>query len=160
MKGATLLFIASFLTIPSVGLSSDFPVVPSPVLTSGSLCAHPDRLRYPERIPYCDRDVTPETKGYVIRLYDERLGFHISEMDRRDFKIDHYIPLCVGGSNEVNNLWPQHKSVYVITDPMETLICGKIIHGKISQTDAIRLIQIGKNNLSQIPEIIRYLSEL
>ena len=140
--------------------NAPFPTGPHPSMTVGSLCPRADQVRYPERIAYCIRNVHSETKRMIIRMYDERLGFRISGMDRQDFKIDHYIPLCAGGSNEINNLWPQHKSIYAITDPMEPLICEKMAQGKLRQQDAIRMIMTGKNDLSKVPDIIRALMAL
>ena len=72
--------------------------------------------------------------------YDHDLGFHTTEMERMSFKIDHHIPLCMGGSNEQNNLWPQHSSVYQLTDPLEPLLCNIMSAGKIQQAEAVRII--------------------
>lgn len=39
-------------------------------------------------------------------------------------------------SNEENNLWPQHKKVYMITDPLEPEMCAAMSNGKLLQRDA------------------------
>jgi hypothetical protein len=75
-------------------------------------------------------------------------------MPRGKFKIDHYIPLCMGGSNERANLWPQHESVYTITDPLEQALCAKMSEGKLLQSAAIDLIRQAKNHLDQAPDIL------
>src|SRR5262245_45768293 len=104
-------------------------------MTPGSLCDRPDSKRYPEGIPYCSRSVKSELKREIMRDYDAKLGYGITAMDRSAFKIDHYIPLCMGGSNKQDNLWPQHQSVFTVTDPLEALECEKMAKGKLLQAD-------------------------
>ncbi len=70
-------------------------------------------------------------------------------MRRQDFKIDHLIPLCIGGSNETENLWPQHKSIFVHTDIIEQRLCDLMIAGKMLQAEAIGLIREVKANTSR-----------
>ncbi|MFA6238405.1 MAG: hypothetical protein WC635_13815 [Bacteriovorax sp.] len=138
----------------------NFPAAPDQALTPGKLCDQPARYRYPEQIAYCERDVSYETKEILIKKYDEQLGFHIQTMNRSDFKIDHLIPLCAGGSNDSTNLWPQHKSIYLITDAMEPLVCEKMAQGKLHQADAVKLIIRAKLDLSQVPVVIKSLQGL
>jgi hypothetical protein len=133
--------------------SGHFPIAPNSKLTPGMLCSKPTSYRYPENIAYCERDVTPQAKHKVIEVYDNELGYKIAEMNRQDFKIDHYIPLCMGGDNSENNLWPQHKSVYVVTDPLEKALCEKMAAGDLNQTDAIRLIKKAKADLREVEKI-------
>ena len=76
-------------------------------------------------------------------------------MDRMKFKIDHFIPLCMGGSNDKSNLWPQHESVYKITDPLEPAMCNKMAEGKLLQAEAIDLIKYAKQHLDEVPRILR-----
>jgi hypothetical protein len=104
--------------------------------------------------------VTFETKDMLIRLYDRELGYHIQTISRDEFKIDHYIPLCAGGSNDTSNLWPQHKSVYEITDPVEPLVCKKMSAGKLKQADAVKLIVRAKTHLNEVQDVMRILSSL
>lgn len=134
--------------------ASDFPTGPAQQMTPGKLCDIPNELRYPEQIAYCERDVTIETKHLIIEEYDRQFGFQIQTMPRDQFKIDHYIPLCMGGSNDITNLWPQHVSVYTVTDPLEKAICDKMVVGKIQQKDAVALIIEGKNHLDEVPKIL------
>jgi hypothetical protein len=137
-----------------------FPTGPNPDLTPGSLCDKPDAKRYPEGIPYCNRDVGSGLKHEVIGDYDRELGFHIASMQRTDFKIDHYFPLCMGGSNKADNLWPQHKSVYAVTDPLEPLICQKMADGKLLQKDAVQYVIRAKAHLNEVPSIIQKIQSL
>jgi hypothetical protein len=136
-----------------------YPVGPNPQVTPGSLCPSGVK-RYPEGITYCERNVKKHTKDAIIRQYDEQFGFHIRQMNRQDFKIDHFIPLSIGGSNDESNLWPQHKSVFSVTDPLEDVLFAKISTGKIKQAEAIRVIREAKLNLGRVPELIHYVSGL
>lgn len=137
-----------------------FPTHPDAQMTPGKLCENGSTRRYPEGIAYCNRSVERGLKADIFRAYDEDLGFETRQMNRGDFKIDHYIPLCAGGSNSIDNLWPQHRTVYAITDPMEPLICEKMSEGVLKQAEAVQLIKKGKNNLQEVPEIIEYLEAL
>lgn len=132
---------------------SEFPINPDPNMTPGSYCTRPDSYRYPERIPYCERNVSGGRKRQIIEDYNQKLGYDIKRGDRSSYKIDHLIPLCAGGSNDDNNLWPQHRSVYVITDDLEGLICEKMAAGRLLQKRAIELLMRAKNNLDEAPEI-------
>ena len=133
--------------------NNSYPIGPDPEKTPGKTCERADEYRYPERIPYCNRNVHPELKAEIIREYDRDLGFVVGRMPRNDFKIDHYIPLCMGGSNSDDNLWPQYKKVYEITDPLEGKLCQLMSNGKMPQQKAISLIKEAKNNLDRAPII-------
>lgn len=137
-----------------------FPIGPDHRMTPGSVCTRPTEYRYPERIKYCRRDVETRLKREIIRLYDQNFGYQVGRMNRQDFKIDHYIPLCMGGSNDPDNLWPQHKSVFVHTDMLEQVMCEKMAAGRLLQAQAIHLIREAKNNLSQAQQILIYVSRL
>jgi hypothetical protein len=152
-----LSFSLLFLTLISFqgAFADDFPKGPIEQITPGALCDQPTSHRYPEQIAYCDRDVDSMTKNAVIADYDRRFGFRIEQMQRSQFKIDHYIPLCMGGANSSANLWPQHVTVYQITDPLEPLLCQKMSEGRLKQKDAVDMIKQAKNNLSMVGEIMR-----
>jgi hypothetical protein len=134
--------------------ADNFPTGPNAQLTPGALCTHPDARRYRENIAYCERNVRSGLKEQIIEEYDRRFGFCIEKMPRDQFKIDHYIPLCMGGANSPTNLWPQHESVYTITDPLEEALCGKMAEGKLLQKDAIDMIKEAKNHLDEVPGIL------
>jgi hypothetical protein len=140
--------------------NAPFPRTPNTTETPGKLCSSPSSIRYPEKIPYCERNVDVYMKQDVIKKYDQDLGYRIETMSRSEFKIDHLIPLCAGGANHQDNLWPQHKSVYAITDPVEPLICLKMQQGKLLQKDAIALVIYAKTHLSEIPSVLAKLNAL
>ncbi len=151
--------LTSFSVSVHAEAQGQFPKGPEEVLTPGDLCDHPDAYRYPERIAYCERDVSRDLKSRVFEKYDQ-LGYRTRSMKRQAFKIDHYIPLCAGGSNDIENLWPQHQSIYVITDELEALVCEKMKEGRLKQKDAVDYIIRAKNHLDEAPAIIREVESL
>jgi len=161
MKAIRLFVAAVVLFTGLVSFAGDkFPIGPNPQTTPGSLCTNSSVHRYPENIVYCERNVSSSTKNVLIKMYDNQLGYSIGSMGRGEFKIDHFIPLSIGGSNNSDNLWPQHKSVYTVTDPLEQALFDKIQEGRIKQADAIRVIREGKLNLGRVPELMDYVQGL
>lgn len=150
--------LAVVFTVVSVSFTAfaqqPFPRSPEPSMTPGSTCDNPTEFRYPEKIAYCKRNVETTLKRDIIKDYDVTFGYQISTMDRQLFKIDHYIPLCMGGSNERSNLWPQHRSVFELTDSLEQKLCEKMSQGSLKQAEAIELIKHAKNNLDEIEDIL------
>ncbi len=157
---AGLFVVLSVVSAQARSTAQGFPIKPDQQVTPGDLCQRPTARRYPEGINYCDRDVMSETKRAVIEVYQSKLGFNIMGNGRENFKIDHYIPLCMGGSNEPKNLWPQHKTIYTQTDPLEPLLCEKMASGSLLQKDAVALIIRAKNDLSQVTAVMKYASGL
>lgn len=154
MKAFSIALLSLSILAFDITWAEDFPTSPSNQLTPGRLCTRPDSFRYAEKIPYCDRNVSPETKLKIMAEYDQTLGFRILQMPREQFKIDHFIPLCAGGSNDRVNLWPQHESVYTVTDVLEEMICLKMQKGRLLQKDAVQLIIHAKTNLDLVPSIM------
>jgi hypothetical protein len=150
--------LLTFFSLSAVA-KGNYPLGPDPQMTPGSVCPRPNYYRYPEHVGYCNRNVDRGVKNQIIRMYEQKFGYDIKSR-RGQFKIDHLIPLCAGGSNEMNNLWPQHKSVYDITDPMEPLICEKMAEGRLKQAKAIEMIHRAKNNLDQVPAVMAELNAL
>jgi len=156
---STVLVFSSITTTFAYSQSGTFPKGPDAVLTPGALCDHADSLRYPEKIAYCERDVSSNLKKEIFVRYDQ-IGYRTQEMKRMAFKIDHFIPLCMGGGNDEKNLWPQHESIYQITDPLEPLLCEKMAEGRLSQKKAIEYIIEAKNNLDQVGRIMKEVQKL
>lgn len=143
----------------SVGYKAEYPQGPLAELTPGSLCDRPDAYRYAERVPYCNRDVDSSLKAEIFQEYRNE-GFRLDPSQRSSYKIDHLIPLCAGGSNREDNLWPQHKSVYEITDPLEPAACDAMKAGKIKQAEAVKLILAAKKDLKLVKKTVNYFLDL
>jgi hypothetical protein len=137
-----------------------YPTSPAPHLTPGTLCERPSSKRYAEGIPYCERDVHSDLKREVMETYDRELGYQVTKMARGLFKIDHFIPLCMGGSNQAENLWPQHESVYTITDDIEHLSCELMSKGKLRQAEAVAGIREAKLDLARAPAVLARLKAI
>ncbi len=140
--------------------SHKFPDGPHLEVTPGDLCDSPDEIRYPSKIAYCKRNVETKLKNKIFAQYDKELGYDCTKLPRGDFKIDHFIPLSIGGSNDEKNLWPQHKSVYKHSDPVESKLAVLIAEDKISQDKAIELIKDCKLNLERCDDVVDYLETL
>lgn len=161
MKAIRSCLLVLVIAFGQFAVSSDqFPTGPNPTTTPGDVCVDSGVKRYPEQIDYCERNVSSDLKKELIKSYDEKFGYQIEQMNRQDFKIDHFIPLSIGGSNSEKNLWPQHKSVYTVTDPLELVLSQKISAGRIKQAEAIRVIKEGKLNLGRVPDLMQYVNSL
>jgi len=152
------LLVASSL-FASVEYKAEYPQGPIADITPGSLCDRPDAYRYAEKIPYCNRDVDSSLKADIFQEYRNN-GFRLDPSQRSSYKIDHLIPLCAGGSNREDNLWPQHKSVYEITDPLEPAACDAMKAGKIKQAEVVKLILAAKKDLKLVKKTVTYFLSL
>lgn len=110
---------------------------PDPKMTPGSFCDPnaPEfrEYRFGTNIPVCNRDVPRSRKSAI---YD---AYKIPPSERSEYTIDHFYPLSLGGSNEVSNLWPQHKDVG--TPEVEYKLYEMARDGIISQEDAIWILK-------------------
>ena len=154
------IFLPLFLLLLSSSsfAGNAYPKGPDQRLTPGSLCDTPDTHRYPEQIPYCTRDVNAAQKELIFINY-RKLGYSLSG-DRGQYKIDHLIPLCAGGSNNENNLWPQYHTISARTDLIEQWGCEVLANGKITQKALIDLVMKAKLDLKEAPGVLKYLQKL
>jgi hypothetical protein len=156
----TALFLFSFIVstvfaLSSVAENKSYPISPERSVTPGSFCKSPDAYRYPEKIAYCNRDVNSSLKYDIFKYYNEKLGYRINMKERMSYKIDHFIPLCAGGSNERDNLWPQHQSVYEKTDAIEAAVCDKMKSGRMLQRAAVDFVFEAKMNPDRAQDVLR-----
>ena len=77
---------------------------------NGEHCTTQDKdfseFRYEEQIPICSRNVSTKRKNTICK----RDGIY----NRKDYIVDHIIPLSLGGNNSDYNLWCQHKSINTV----------------------------------------------
>lgn len=124
-----MFLITATLLIGSEYYIDRYPTVP---YDNGSLCEEGDSIReyrYNENVPICNRRVSSSTKRKVY----ERYG--IPERHRKDYTIDHLIPLSISGSNDFDNLWPQHKDIH--SGGFEYEVYVKLREGYITHHEAI-----------------------
>ena len=124
MRRASLAF--AFLVALGCSALAQPPILPDPKLTPGD--AFPVSRAdvcvpgYSKRV----RDVPIALKREVLRRYG------VPSQDRRDYEIDHLIPLSLGGSNSIRNLWPQSRKTSpwnagkkdFLEDRLHKLVCS------------------------------------
>jgi hypothetical protein len=125
-----------------------FPLTPDPEHSPGALCTSKDSdfldRRYPEKIPYCRRNVSEYLKKEIYEFYD------IPEECRHRYTIDHIIPLALGGSNAPENLWPEHKKVKDTRPNLEVQLYAALKRGEMTQKHAIQIILREKFSVQHI----------
>lgn len=123
---------------------SAFPFTPDENITTGSLCTTSDsdfqEFRYAEQIPYCKRSVSSSDKDQVYRRYG------VSQKCRKEYTIDHFIPLSIGGTNRANNLWPEPKSIKALRKNLELELFQAVNAGRMTQAEAVERIREAKFN--------------
>jgi hypothetical protein len=126
------------------------PKAPHSEQTPGELCNKNDPDyhgdRYKEKIPYCQRNVSYHERQKVYEDYD------VPAKIRSEYTIDHLIPLSLGGSNDLSNLWPEHKKIKALRPYLEQEVFEDLRDGRITQKKAIRIILEAKLN----PEAFAY----
>lgn len=121
-----------------------YPRTPNPEMTPGHLCTRRDpdftMVRYKEKIPYCQRNVSPNLKAQIYRQYK------VPEAKWKNYTIDHFIPLAIGGSNHRSNLWPEHRKIKELRKDLEVIVYNQLRRGEITQKEAIEIITEAKMN--------------
>jgi len=127
-------------------------VTPDWAFTPGRLCTEDDpdfkEFRYPERIPYCRRNVTLQMKQEIAAHYG------IPRAEWPDYEFDHLIPLALGGDSHVDNLWPQphgNPDGSEGKDRLEDQLFKELSSGAITQAEAVRQIYAWFGVSPQIP---------
>ena len=106
-------------------------------LTPGRLCTADDpdfkEYRYPEHIPYCQRNLPRQVKQLIADRYN------VPQADWGKYEFDHLIPLGIGGSNGADNIWPQpHGAVDdAEKNKLELELFNLLSAGTITQRDAV-----------------------
>lgn len=131
-----------FVISGSLQAAPQFPVKPNPEVTQGDFCTTKDKdfveYRYSEKIPYCIRNVSRYTKEEIYDMYE------VPEKCRDEYTVDHYIPLSMGGSNQIVNLWPEHKTVKATRQNLEMEVYTELKNGRISQAEAVEIVTQAK----------------
>ena len=105
----------------------------------GKLCTQDDHdfdgYYYAEHIAHCEDDVTEDVKNVVMKNYG------IENTNTLHYDIVHYIPLALGGSNNINNLWPMKPAEASDRRTYEHDLYKQFRDGKITQLAAINAIK-------------------
>lgn len=122
--------------------AENFPVKPNPEMTQGDYCSSKDpdflEYRYTENVPHCVRNVSYWTKKDI---YDD---YRVPARCRGEYTVDHFVPLFMGGSNQIANLWPEHKLVKATRQHLEMELYTELKNGRITQTEALEIITQAK----------------
>ncbi len=122
-------------SILAILITVAYPLTPNPNVTSPHNCTKKDKdykeTRY-VNVDICKRNVSSNRKGSVYYSYK------IPKGERSQYTIDHLVPLSLGGSNNLRNLWPQHKSIS--SAKYENEIYNKLLKGEISYQEALNKI--------------------
>jgi hypothetical protein len=130
-----LVAIATLVGILATARVGAFEVLPDKNLTGGSVrtgdrlaaCGHAKENRGP---------MFAARRDEILRRYGLPAGTH------PDYEIDHLIPLCLGGSDDPSNLWPQPRRSIEETwnaeakDRLEHLMCDMVCAGQIDRATA------------------------
>lgn len=132
-----------FLFLISLNVSAfDYPKTPNKLISPGDRCTleNPDftEYRYSAQIIYCTRNVSTSTKTKVYESYG------VPKSERGNYTIDHIIPLSIGGSNNIKNLWAEHKLVKGTRPDLELKLYQDLRDGRITQEQAINEIMAAK----------------
>ncbi len=136
MKLRNILFIVLSLTISNAAFSMQLP---DPKLTPGVLCSASDPdfqgYDYPSHVARCKRNISNQEKLDVARNYG-----NIPQSQWVNYEFDHYMPLCAGGSNSPQNLWPQPIAEAKKKDVVEVQVCTALKAGTMTQDQALQKI--------------------
>jgi hypothetical protein len=117
------------------GKSGRFTVAPDWDLTPGVMCTTSDRdfheFRYAERIPYCKRNVSKREKQRVSKWYG------VPWEEHSKYQFDHLLSLCLGGSNDLRNIWPMIVDQARAKAKLEWRLCERLRKGQIKQKAAV-----------------------
>ena len=113
---------------------------PNPQLTPGVLCTANDPdfkgYDYPSKIPRCNRKISNLEKTEVAKNYG-----NIPASQWLNYEFDHFMPLCAGGANSIQNLWPQPIAEAKQKDVIEVQVCTALKAGTLTQDQALQKIQ-------------------
>jgi hypothetical protein len=127
--------IAALLSTAIPVNASELAVVPDPTLTPGA-------VRTTDRSEICStstrelRHWSRERDDRILREYGLPPGQH------PNYEVDHLIPLCLGGADDIRNLWPQPRRSIEATwnaekkDDLEARLCQMVCAGEISPATA------------------------
>ena len=130
---------AIFMLLTSPALAAEIEILPDHDLTPGSVFSNTLQLICRHAT---DRRgiMTPARRDEVLERYDLPTGPH------PDYEIDHLVPLCLGGSDDLENLWPQPRGSIEpkwnaeAKDRLEKRLCALVCDGLLDIGDAQQAI--------------------
>ena len=138
-----IIIVSLLVLVTNIGFS--YPMIPNSKYTIGHKCSVGDSdfesYNYSPPIPYCKRNVSSSLKQKIYIMY----GIPLKET--KQYTIDHYYPLSIGGSNHITNLWPEHKSgVKSLRENFEIEVFKMLKDEEITQENAFKSVDEVKQN--------------
>ena len=111
-------------------------VMPDPTLTPGGVASTDINEICTSGYARRSRDVSTGTKNAVYAEY------HVATHRPGDYEVDHLVPLGIGGSNDIKNLWPQPTDPRPgrlekddLEDELHKRICDRSVDVRTAQRD-------------------------
>ena len=130
-----LVAIATLVAILAIAPVGAFEIRPDKNLTGGS-------VRTGDRDAACGHAKEHRSLMYSARRDEILKRYGLPAGTHPDYEIDHLIPLCLGGSDDPSNLWPQPRRSIEETwnaeakDRLERLMCNMVCAGQIDTATA------------------------
>ena len=83
------------------------------------------------------KSVRHVTKKLKRKVYHE---YHMSRIPSKCCEIDHFIPLELGGSNDIKNLWPETFPTAYWKDIVENYLHNEVCQNRLTLEEAQKLI--------------------
>lgn len=100
------LFVSFAVLVSSTASFATAVDAPDPDTTPGKTCTSRDadfsEYKYSAHVAICTRNVSTAEKQKVADAYGG-----IPKSSWKKYEFDHLIPLCAGGANSIENIWPQ-----------------------------------------------------
>lgn len=127
--------VVTFIAFFSVAPVCAFETLPNKSLTGGS-------VRTGDRDAACGHAKESRGRMNAVRRDEILSRYGLPPGTHPDYEIDHLIPLCLGGSDDPSNLWPQPRRSIEETwnaeekDRLERLMCNMVCNGQIEMARA------------------------
>jgi hypothetical protein len=130
LRQLSLATVITFIAVFAIAPVCAFENLPDKNLTGGS-------VRTGDRDAACGDAKESRGRMNVVRRDEILRRYGLPPDTHPDYQIDHLIPLCLGGSDDPSNLWPQPRRSIEDTwnaeakDRLERLMCRMVCDGQI-----------------------------
>jgi len=107
---------------------------PSPIMTPGDILTTDANIVCVVGYTATVRDVPEKLKNQIYAAYG------VIDHNRDTYEMDHFIPLELGGSNSIKNLWPEPAPGFHEKDIVENYLHRLVCKGQMDLNEAQRLI--------------------